>query len=54
MKVATDTSTAPENLAAQSAGRTKFNISRIVAPTVLSKFRKSGRLCGSVSAAFRS
>jgi universal stress protein A len=33
MKAATDTSTAPENLAAQSAGRTKFNISRIVAPT---------------------
>jgi universal stress protein A len=33
MKVATDTSTASEDLAAQSSGRTKFNISRIVAPT---------------------
>lgn len=33
MKVVTDTSTASEDLVAQSSGSTKFNFSRIVAPT---------------------
>ena len=33
MKVVTDTLTAPEDLAAKSSGNTKFNLSRIVAPT---------------------
>ena len=33
MKVVTDTLTAPEDLAARSSGSTKFNLSRIVAPT---------------------